>query len=251
MEKIKISLSWSGGKDSAFALWKLLNDERYEVAGLHTTLGEESCRVGMHGIHEELIDAQAAALGLRLDKIYYPASGDNAAYEKAMEKYLLGLDSDGVKHIAYGDILLEDLKQYREEKLAEKGFSGIFPLWGSDTKALAEEFLQSGFKTKICAADADKISKDWVGGDFDREFLAQLPLDVDPCGENGEFHSFCYDGPIFSKALDISCKAVIQQSYDILLENGDKEKKIYWFGEIKAKAKALKIGKPHGAQRIR
>ena len=232
MKKVKISVSWSGGKDSAFALWKLLNDERYEVAGLHTTLGEESCRVGMHGIHEELIDAQAAALGLRLDKIYYPASGDNAAYEKAMEKYLLGLDSDGVKHIAYGDILLEDLKQYREEKLAEKGFSGIFPLWGSDTKALAEEFLQSGFKTKICAADADKISKAWVGGDFDREFLAQLPADVDPCGENGEFHSFCYEGPIFSKPLDISYKEVIQRSYDIALENGDRSKKDYWFAEM-------------------
>src|SRR5690606_27689543 len=128
MEKIKISLSWSGGKDSAFALWKLLNDERYEVVGLHTTFGEESRRVGMHGIHEELIDAQAAALDLRLDKIYYPASGDNAVYEKAMGEYLTDLESAGIKHIAYGDILLEDLKRYREEKLAERDFLGVFPL---------------------------------------------------------------------------------------------------------------------------
>src|SRR5690606_38668860 len=238
MAKIKVSLSWSGGKDSAFALWKLLTDDRFEVAELHTTFGEQTRRVGMHGIHEELIEAQASAIGIPLRKIYYPASGDNAAYEKAMGEYFTALEREGVSHIAYGDILLADLKKYREERLAERGFLGVFPLWNRDTRILAEEFLQSGFKTKLCAADADKISKDWVGGDFDREFLAQLPLDVDPCGENGEFHSFCYDGPIFSKALDISCKAVIQQSYDILLENGDKEKKIYWFGEIKAKAKA-------------
>lgn len=232
MDKIKVSISWSGGKDSAFGLWKLMNDERYEVAGLHTTLGEESRRVGMHGIQEELIEAQAAALDLRLDKIYYPPSGDNAAYEKAMGAYLASLEAEGVRHIAYGDILLEDLKKYREEKLAENGFSAIFPLWGSDTEALAEEFFHSGFKTKICAADADKISKDWMGRDYDREFLEHLPQDVDPCGENGEFHSFCYDGPIFSKPLDISCKEVIQRSYDVVLENGDKDKKDYWFAEM-------------------
>jgi uncharacterized protein (TIGR00290 family) len=232
MEKIKVSLSWSGGKDSAFALWKLKNDPRYEVMGLHTTLGEDNRRVGMHGIHEELIEAQAAALDLRLDKIYYSASGDNAAYEKAMTAYLASLEAEGIRHIAYGDILLEDLKKYREAKLAEKGFSAIFPLWDSDTKALAEEFLQTGFRTKICAADADKISKDWLGRNFDREFLQHLPLDIDPCGENGEFHSFCYDGPIFSNPLDISCKAVIRQSYDIVLENGERSKKDYWFAEI-------------------
>src|SRR5690554_1111103 len=105
MEKIRISLSWSGGKDSALALWKLMNDERYEVTGLHTTLGEESRRVGMHGIQEELIEAQAAALDLRLDKIYFPASGDNAAYEKAMGAYLFKLETEGIRQIAYGDIL--------------------------------------------------------------------------------------------------------------------------------------------------
>ena len=127
---------------------------------------------------------------------------------------------------------LEDLKKYREEKLSERNFSAMFPLWGRDTKALAEGFIQAGFKTKICAADADKISKDWVGRDYDRGFLAQLSADVDPCGENGEFHSFCYEGPIYSKPLDIVCKEVIQQSYDIMLENGDRSKKNYWFAEM-------------------
>lgn len=231
-EKIKISLSWSGGKDSAFTLWKLIHDKRYEVVGLHTTFGEDSRRVGMHGIHEALIEDQAAALGMRLDKIYYPASGDNVAYEKAMGEYLSGLAGEGVKHIAYGDILLEDLKKYREEKLSERGFVAVFPLWGSDTKALAASFIQAGFKTAICAADADKISKDWVGKDYGLAFLNQLSADVDPCGENGEFHSFCYAGPVFFRALNIRCKEVIKQFYDITLDNGEKDKKHYWFAEL-------------------
>lgn len=232
MDRIRISLSWSGGKDSAFALWKVINDERYEVVGLHTTLGEDSRRVGMHGIHKELIEAQAEALALRLDKIYYPASGDNAAYEKAMWKYLSSLEAEGVKHIAYGDILLEDLKKYREEKLLERGFSAIFPLWGADTRVLGEEFVQTGFRTALCAADADKIDKYWLGRDYDRMFLAQLPADVDPCGENGEFHSFCYAGPIFQKPLQVYCKEVVRRSYAITLENGEKGKKHYWFAEM-------------------
>ena len=235
MNKTKISLSWSGGKDSVFALWKLLNDHQYEVVGLHTTFGEETCRVGMHGIHEELIEAQAEAIGIQLDKIYYPASGDNAAYEKAMSGYFSQLEAEGVRHIGFGDILLEDLKKYREGKLAERGFSAVFPLWGKDTKELAEEFIHAGFKTKICAADADKINKDYVGKDYNRKFLEQLSANVDPCGENGEFHSFCYDGPVFSKPLEISCKERIQQSYDIVLENGRKGKKHYWFVDLEEK----------------
>lgn len=232
MDKIKVSLSWSGGKDSAFALWKLITDNRYEVIGLHTTFGEDSRRVGMHGVHESLIVSQAEALGLRLDKIYYPASGDNAAYEKAMGEYLSTIEAEGIKHIAYGDILLEDLKKYREEKLAERGFLAVFPLWGSNTKALAGEFIQAGFKTKICAADADKISKDWLGKDYDEEFLEHFTGEVDPCGENGEFHSFCYDGPVFSQPIAIRCKKVIQKAYDIVLENGEKDNKRYWFAEL-------------------
>lgn len=232
MDKIKVSLSWSGGKDSAFALWKLINDNRYEVIGLHTAFGEESRRVGMHGIEEVLIEVQAEALGLRLDRIYYPASGDNAAYEKAMGQYLSTIEAEGIKHIAYGDILMADLKKYREEKLAERGFLALFPLWGSDTKVLAEEFIQAGFKTKICAADADKISKDWLGQDYDQEFLEHLMGEVDPCGENGEFHSFCYDGPVFSLPIAIRCKEVVQKAYDIVLENGEMDNKRYWFAEL-------------------
>ncbi|GAB3218569.1 adenine nucleotide alpha hydrolase [Algoriphagus aestuariicola] len=232
IKPIPISLSWSGGKDSAFALFHLLRDSRYEVKRLHTTLGEKTRRVGMHGIAEELVELQAESLGLPLDKIYYPASGDNLAYEKAINAYLDQLAQDGIRHLAYGDIFLEDLRKYRESNLASRGFSGIFPLWKWNTAKVAREFIEAGFKSVICAADADLIDKNHVGKDFDLEFLAGLPADVDPCGENGEFHSFCYAGPIFENAIPVSTKNVVEQSYDITLANGEKGEKFFWFAEI-------------------
>lgn len=232
ISKIPISLSWSGGKDSAFALWQLLQDDRYQVLRLHTTFGEQSKRVGMHGISEKLVEMQADSLGLPLDKIYYPASGDNQAYEKAINSYLDQLDQIGIRHLGYGDIYLEDLRKYREENLAKRGFKGVFPLWKIPTEKLARGFIKAGFKTKICAADSDLISQDWVGKDFDQNFLDYLPAKVDPCGENGEFHSFCYDGPIFSKPITIRVEQVLSQSYDILLSSGEKGKKYFWFADI-------------------
>lgn len=230
--KIPISLSWSGGKDSAFALWHLQKDSRYQVIRLHTTFGEQSRRVGMHGISEVLIEMQAYALGLPLDKIYYPASGDNQAYEKAIHSYLDQLEQLGIRHLGYGDIFLEDLRKYREENLLKRGFTGVFPLWNLPTEELAHSFIQAGFKTKICAADSDRISKEWTGKDFDEAFLGNLAANTDPCGENGEFHSFCYAGPIFKNSISIRVEKIINQSYDILLANGEKGKKYFWFAEI-------------------
>lgn len=230
--KIQVSLSWSGGKDSAFALWHLLQDGRYEVLRLHTTFGEQTRRVGMHGIAEELIEMQAESLGLPLDKLYYPASGDNQAYEKAINSYLDQLEEMGIRHIGYGDIFLEDLRKYREDNLASKGFTGVFPLWQVPTEELARAFIQAGFKTKICAADADLITRDWVGKDVDLDFLESLSEKVDPCGENGEFHTFCHDGPIFKKPIAIQVETVLSQSYDIQLSNGENGKKRFWFAEI-------------------
>ena len=231
-QRIPISLSWSGGKDSAFALYYLQQDPRFEVKRLHTTFGESTRRVGMHGISEELIEMQATALGLPLDKIYYPASGDNRAYEKAVNSYLDELTEMGIQHLGYGDIFLEDLRKYREDNLASRGFTAVFPLWKKPTNELAKAFINTGFKTVICAADADLIAKDRVGRDFDREFLDSLPASVDPCGENGEFHSFCYDGPIFEQPVAIQMEKVISQSYDIVLTDGQVSKKHFWFAEI-------------------
>lgn len=232
MQKKKVSVSWSGGKDSAYALWVLLNDKEYEVVSLHTTFGEQTKRVGMHGIREGLVEAQALSIGLPLEKIYYPASGNNAAYEKVMGSYLAKLEEKGVKHVAFGDILLEDLKKYRESSLAKKGFTAVFPLWKRNTKAFSEELINRGFKTKICAADMDYIPDTWIGEDYSMEFIGQLPPNVDPCGENGEFHSFCYDGPVFTAPVNILCKEVALQSYELKKADGSMEKKHFRFAEL-------------------
>lgn len=232
MAPIPVSLSWSGGKDSAYALYHLLQNPAYRVVRLHTTFGASTARVGMHGIREELIQAQADALDIPLDKIYYPASGDNQAYEKAIVGYLKELKSHGIFHLGYGDIFLEDLREYREAKLAKEGFQAIFPLWKRPTSQLAEEFIDSGFKTLICAANADLIPKIWVGKVFDKEFLKNIEAYSDPCGENGEFHTFCFEGPIFKKHLPIKVEEVVSQEYSIPLENGEVLKEVFWFAEI-------------------
>lgn len=232
VNKILISLSWSGGKDSAFALFHLLQDTRYEVRRLHTTLGEQTQRVGMHGTAEKLVEMQAEAIGLPLDKIYFPASGDNHAYETAINSYLDQLLAEGIQHLAYGDIYLKDLRKYREDQLASRGFLAVFPLWNIPTYQLARDFVEAGFKSLICAADADLIAKAWLGRDFSPAFLESLPADVDPCGENGEFHSFCYAGPIFNHPLSIVCQKIVGQNYDITLASGEKRAKKFWFAEL-------------------
>ncbi|GAB2611915.1 diphthine--ammonia ligase [Belliella aquatica] len=232
MKKIKISISWSGGKDSAFALWKLMNDPRYEVTRLHTTFGKESRRVGMHGIHEIFIEKQAESIGLPLDKIYYPSSGNNEEYEKAMKTYLDTLKKEDIETIAYGDIFLEDLKMYREQQLSKLDFKAIFPLWKIDTAENARNFIAAGFQTMICAADADLIEQKWVGSIFNLDFLKNLPNTIDPCGENGEFHTFCYDGPIFQKPINVSKKQTVSKSYHFKDEEGMEIEKKFWFAEI-------------------
>lgn len=225
-------MSWSGGKDSAFALWKLMNNPRYEVTRLHTTFGEESRRVGMHGIHESLVEQQAKSIGLPLDKIYYPSSGNDDEYEKAINKYLDILKTEDIETIAYGDIYLEDLKIYREQQLAKRDFKALFPLWKKDTKEVAENFLTEGFQSLICAADAASIEEKWVGELFSLEFLKNLPEKVDPCGENGEFHTFCFDGPIFQDRIAAIKKQTISKSYHFKTEEGKEIEKKFWFAEI-------------------
>ncbi|HSJ67916.1 MAG TPA: hypothetical protein VK921_09590, partial [Anditalea sp.] len=157
---------------------------------------------------------------------------DNMAYEKAINRFLDDLKQEGVHHIAYGDIFLEDLRKYREVQLAKKDFRALFPLWEKDTAVLAADFIDQGFKTIICAADADKIDQEWVGRDFDTQFLAALPDDVDRCGENGEFHSFCYDGPIFKESVKVQVGEKIKKSYSFKYADGTEGEKWFWFAEI-------------------
>lgn len=203
MKKIPIILSWSGGKDSSYTLNELLNDQRYEVKYLLSTINGNFKRLSMHGVREELIEAQARRIGIPLLKVYvYEA--DNAEYERQMNETLLKVKAEGISTVAFGDIFLEDLRQYREDKMKSIGMNCIFPIWKKDTKWLVNDFLAKGFKTVTCCINDGYLDENWCGRIIDKGFVTALPSTVDPCGENGEFHSFCYEGPIFKTTIDIS-----------------------------------------------
>jgi uncharacterized protein (TIGR00290 family) len=201
--KERIVLCWSGGKDSALALYRLLRDERYEVVSLLVTCNQDFQRVSMHGVRLELAEMQARAIGLPLDKVFVPAGGSNDAYQQRMSECLLAHKTRGVTSVAFGDIFLEDLKQWREDNLAQIGLRGVFPLWKNDPRKLMEQFIALGFKSLICCVSDAYLDERALGRTIDWGFLDALPDDVDLCGENGEFHSFVYDGPIFKEPLNV------------------------------------------------
>jgi len=197
----KVILAWSGGKDSALALYEILQNENYEVAALLTTVTSDYDRISMHGVRRTLLEMQAESLGLPLEKVFITASTSNEQYEAAMHEVLTKYKNTGVSCVVFGDIFLEDLKKYREGNLAKIGMKGLFPLWKKDTTKLAHTFIDLGFKTIIACVDTNFLDKIFIGRTFNKEFLAELPANIDPCGENGEFHSFVYDGPIFKKRI--------------------------------------------------
>jgi len=232
----KVVISWSGGKDCCQALHKIIKSQQFSIDSLHTTFNQETKRVGLHGIHEKLIEAQAQSIGLSLNKIFIPSSQDNAAYEGAMREYYQSLVERGIKKIVFGDIFLEELKAYRENMLGSFGLEGIFPLWKSDSRLLAEGFIKSGFRALICSADSKYFGKTIAGSDYDSNFINSLPDEVDPCGENGEFHSFVYNGPNFSKPIKIHRLQVESKeyTYKLTLPNSQFEKRVskFWFREL-------------------
>lgn len=197
----KVIVSWSGGKDSARAYYELQKAGRHEIVALLTTVTEGYDRVSMHGVRRSLLEEQAAALGVPVDKIYITQKASNEEYEAKMKAKLLHYRNMGVASLLIGDIFLEDLRRYREQKLAEIGMNGIFPIWKRDTTELAHSFIDLGFKAVIACIDSHVLDKKFVGRDFDEQFLSDLPPGADPCGENGEFHSFVYDGPIFQRPI--------------------------------------------------
>jgi len=199
--KEKIIFCWSGGKDSALALNRILQDGRYEVVTLLTTCNEHFQRVSMHGVRVELLEQQAAATGLPLEKIFVSQRSSNEEYQQKMSACLLAHKSRGVTACAFGDIFLEDLKRWREENLAKVGLRGIFPLWKIDSRELIREFFALGFGTVICCVNDACLGEDAVGRNIDPGFIASLPAEVDPCGENGEFHSFAFAGPVFKQPV--------------------------------------------------
>jgi uncharacterized protein (TIGR00290 family) len=201
--KEKIIFSWSGGKDSALGLYKILQSPRYEVSALLVTITEDYQRISMHGVRRTLLTEQADALGLPLVEVPIPRNASNEVYENNMQRILSELQNDGVSAVAFGDIFLEDLRQYREKNLAQIGLKGIFPLWRGGTRSLALELIELGFKAITTCVDTSVLGKEFVGRLFDKAFLHQLPAGIDCCGENGEFHSFVFEGPIFQKRIKI------------------------------------------------
>ena len=195
--KEKVILCWSGGKDSSLTLHELRKDGKYEVATLLTTLTRDYDRVCMHGVRSILLEQQAESLGLPLEKIFISKNASNEEYESRMREVLERYRAEGVCGVVFGDVFLEDLRKYREEKLSQVGMKGLFPIWKRDTAELACAFIDLGFEAIVSCADSNLLDSTLVGRPFDEQFLSTLPEAVDPCGENGEFHSFVSDGPIF------------------------------------------------------
>jgi len=200
--KEKIIFCWSTGKDSALALYRILKSGKYEVSCLLTTITEGYERVGMHGVRRDLFKKQVAELGLVSEDVFIPKDSSNGAYEIRMQAALLKCLGKGIKTVAFGDIFLEDLRNYRLANLAKIGMNGIFPLWKEPSLALANEFIDRGFKAVITCVDTQVLGREFCGREFNQDFLADLPENVDPCGENGEFHSFAFAGPLFNKNIE-------------------------------------------------
>lgn len=193
----KVLLSWSSGKDSAWALHRLRQQPGIEVVGLFTTTNEVFERVAIHGVRDELLHAQAEAAGLPLQVIPLPWPCSNADYEARMGAFVAHCREMGIDHFAFGDLFLEEVRRYREEALAGTGITPLFPLWGTPTDQLAQEMLAAGLKATVSTCDLARVSRQVSGHPFDGALLALLPAGVDPCGEHGEFHTFAWDGPMF------------------------------------------------------
>jgi len=199
----KAIVSWSSGKDSAMTLHRVKNAQELEVVALMTTVTDDYGRVSMHGVREELLDTQAERLGYPLVKVRIPYPCPNQAYEQKMSETLTSWKAKGVTHLVFGDLFLEDVRKYREEKLAPLGLTPVFPLWGEDTTLLAKETIKVGFRAIVTCVDPRKLNPSFAGREFDESFLRDLPAGVDRCGENGEFHTFVYDGPVFKSPVHV------------------------------------------------
>jgi uncharacterized protein (TIGR00290 family) len=206
----RVVLSWSGGKDSTMALYELRRSTRYEVVALLTTVAREFDRVSHHGVRVDLLEQQAAAVGVSLDKLYLPRERcTNEEYAALMERAMCEYREAGVWTVAFGDIFLEDLRTYRERNLARVGMRGVFPIWHRDTAELVRTFIGLGFRAYLTCVDGTKLGREFAGRAIDGALLRDLPVEVDPCGENGEFHSFVYDGPIFRRPVAVTVGEVV------------------------------------------
>jgi len=204
-------LSWSSGKDSAWSLHTIQQSGAYEVVGIFTTVNAEFQRVAMHGVRLELLKQQAQAMALPLTVIEIPYPCSNIQYEQALSAFITQAKKNGVEGLVFGDLFLEDIRQYRVTQLAGTGLSPIFPLWQIPTDELAMTMVEAGLKAVITCVDPKQCPQEFAGREFNTELLADLPASVDPCGERGEFHTFVFDAPMYNKAIDITVGEVVER----------------------------------------
>jgi uncharacterized protein (TIGR00290 family) len=209
--KEPVAFCWSGGKDSALALFELRDSTQYEVVALVTTLTRDFERISMHGVRRELLLRQAAAVGLPVDEVWITQGASNAEYESEMGKMLESYRARGLNTVAFGDIFLEDLRMYRERNLAKLGMQAIFPIWKRNTRKLIDTFLSRGFRSITCCIDTGQLDDSFVGREIDQRFVDELPSGVDPCGENGEFHSYTCAGPLFDREIPVSRGEIVRK----------------------------------------
>lgn len=206
-----VLMCWSSGKDSALALEATVRDPALGVAALLVTVTDGYDRISMHGVRRSLLRAQAGALGMKLEEVVIPIKCSNAHYEQAMRQALEPYQAAGVNRCVFGDLFLDGIREYRERNLAQVGMSGLYPLWGRNTAELARQFIERGFRAVIVCVDSSQLDPSFCGREFDNRLLAELPAGVDPCGENGEFHTFVYDGPIFSHPVAVRRGEVVDR----------------------------------------
>ena len=209
--KTRTLLSWSSGKDSAWALHILQQSNDIEVIGLFTTINRVHRRVAMHAVSDRLLRAQARAVGFPLQELEIPYPCSDAEYARVMERFLAEAATHGIKEIAFGDLALENIRRYREEKMRNTGIEPVFPIWGTPTNILSKELIKAGFRMLVTCIDPRAVPRKLIGREYDKTFLEELPDGVDPCGENGEFHTFVFDGPIFKEPLQVQPGRIVER----------------------------------------
>jgi uncharacterized protein (TIGR00290 family) len=206
-------MNWSSGKDACYSLWALRQQGIYDIRYLFTTLSAGFKRVSMHGVQEALLDEQARQIGIPLKKAFLPENASMEDYDHLMQQQMEAMLQEQITHAAFGDIFLEDLKLYREARLARAGMQGIFPIWKQESRSLLLQIIQAGFKAIVVCVNARRLDASFAGRIIDEQFLADLPPDVDPCGENGEFHTFVFDGPLFQAPVAFVPGETVERSY--------------------------------------
>ena len=231
--KEKAVFNWSGGKDSALALYKVLQEGRYEVVALLTTVNRASRRSSMHGIPASLLEKQARSIGIPLYVVDLTPKGNMEDYHSAMEGAVRHFKAQGVAHFVFGDIFLHDVRSYREKQLSPYGIEVVEPLWGRTSGEIMEEFLASGLRTVVVTVTDGMLDKSFVARTIDHDFIRDLPAEADVCGENGEYHTFCYAGGMFSSEIPFSLGETFRATYPIKLEDGTIKDYSYWLADLK------------------